>query len=302
LTHFLLPRCFFCRSYLDRMSAQNLRAAIKCRSLVQVKEILLAQPGFDVNADIWRGENCLHSACRWDAGHIVSWLLTQKGIDVNRKSTTAPPLTALSITCEYHSTTALLPLLEDPRTRVDILDDGLTLAWRAVFYCGTWFTRALIACDRAIDWDTKCRYLDSEECTPLELSRAEKEESERTRMLEFFGTNPAAAKHEARVSLRLPIAVAAGLFADVVFISDDLLVVKNFTTPASMGTAGHSWERRLLINFGRFFCMAARLPLDLQGLLCLRFFGSRRSIIPTGDAEIAFRHLAYELSTRPRIS
>jgi len=282
------------------MDTRKLLAAIKCGSLAEVKDIILAQPAFDINANICQGVNCLHIACEYDAGEIVSWLLKQPGIDVNRQ-TKIHPITALALACRVHSTTALKPLLDDPRTRVDILEYGHSFAWVAVYSAPTWFVRHLIASDRDLDWDTKGRHWNGEEYTPLELARRRNKGSLTTSLLELVVTHPAAARHQARISLQFPMAVAADLFSCIVFISDHLLLEKEFPLPATAESTDSALWRWRHNKSARFFRIAARLPLDLQGLLCLRSVGSGRPFIRTDDLKIAFQSLAVELSTRPMI-
>jgi len=72
---------------------------------------------------------------------------------------------------------------------------------------------------------------------------------------------------------------AAKMFALVVFVSDELLQVKDTTTsPAD-----------------RFFNIARRLPLELQMVLCHRLVGSDKEINPGKEIEVAFKFLARRL-------
>jgi len=51
----------------------------------------------------------------------------------------------------------------------------------------------------------------------------------------------------------------------------------------------------------RFFEIAARLPLELQMVLCNRMYGSPRSLILTTHLDPAFRCLARAATWRPAI-
>ena len=73
--------------------------------------------------------------------------------------------------------------------------------------------------------------------------------------------------------------VAAEMFALVVFVSDGLLQTKE-TTPSPAA---------------RFFEIAARLPLELQMVLCFRQMGSDKEIILGKESEVAFKELARRL-------
>ena len=98
-------------------------------------------------------------------------------------------------------------------------------------------------------------------------------------LLERFKKNPEEIRHQVRVELGLLDDLAAEMFALMVFVSDGLLQVKN-TTPSSAA---------------RFFTIVARLPLELQMMLCFRQVRSDREIIPGKESEAAFKELAGKL-------
>ena len=82
----------------------------------------------------------------------------------------------------------------------------------------------------------------------------------------------------AKKALRGDIANAEAFYALVVFVADGLLRVRK-----------EPWRA------ARFFRIAARLPLDLQMVLCQRMAGSSKEGIPGKDSEEAFRILAETL-------
>ena len=74
--------------------------------------------------------------------------------------------------------------------------------------------------------------------------------------------------------------LAAEMFAQVVFVSDGLLQIRD--TASSPPAA-------------RFFSIAAQLPLELQMVLCYRLVNSPKEIIQGKDGEVAFKELARRL-------
>jgi len=98
-------------------------------------------------------------------------------------------------------------------------------------------------------------------------------------LLKRFKSDAAKTRHIIRVELGLFDELAAGMFALVVFVSDGLLQIKD-TTPSLAA---------------RFFSIAARLPLELQMMLCSQVVGSSKEIIPGKDSEVAFKSLARRL-------
>jgi len=98
-------------------------------------------------------------------------------------------------------------------------------------------------------------------------------------LLERFKSDASKTRRAVRVELGFLDDLAAEMFALVVFVSDGLLQLKDTTTtPAA-----------------RFFSLAARLPLELQMVLCFRQVGSVKEIIPGKDSEVAFKELAMRL-------
>ena len=96
-------------------------------------------------------------------------------------------------------------------------------------------------------------------------------------VLELFKRDATQIRHMTRVELGVVDAVAAEVFALVVFVSDGLLQVKDITTTTPAA---------------RFFSIATQLPLELQMVLCFRQVGLHKEIIPGKDSEAAFNFLA----------
>jgi len=101
-------------------------------------------------------------------------------------------------------------------------------------------------------------------------------------LLERFKNDAAKTKHTMRVELGLIDALAAEVFALVVFVSDGLLQTK--------ATGVKAGAKRT-----RFFNIARRLPLELQMVLCYRVVQSAKEITPGKESETAFKLLAERL-------
>ena len=86
-------------------------------------------------------------------------------------------------------------------------------------------------------------------------------------------------RHQVKVELGLVDALAAKMFALVVFVSDGLLQIKNLVDSTSTPAA-------------RFLRISTQLPLELQMVLCYRVLGSAKEIISGKDSEVAFKCLA----------
>ena len=72
-------------------------------------------------------------------------------------------------------------------------------------------------------------------------------------------------------------ALATEVFALIVFLCDDLLLLKPASHPAADTAAA------------RFFAVASKLPMELQMILCHRVVGSMKQNILRKDSEAAFK-------------
>jgi len=133
-------------------------------------------------------------------------------------------------------------------------------------------------------------------------------ETEVVTLLEIFKENPMETRHTVRVELGWYDLAAAEMFALVVFVSDELLQIKDSTPAARFFSMAKSLPVLILnlkshspstkqADFGsrRFFSIATQLPLELQMVLCYRFAGSGKEIITGEKSEVAFKELARRL-------
>ena len=144
----------------------------------------------------------------------------------------------------------------------------------------------LIASGRDLgDLNKKGKFVrDGEVSTSLEIARKQKW-PEMVLVLEKFVANPVQTRHEVRVKLRFPDALAAEVFALTVFLCDDLLHLN----PNASNQAAAAF---------RFF--TKRMPMELQMVLCRRVVGSAKNSILRKDSEAAFKSLARFLLSQPQ--
>jgi len=118
--------------------------------------------------------------------------------------------------------------------------------------------------------------------TALEIAR-KKSQTKVVSLLGRFVANPSLTRHELRVKLEFPDALAAEVFALTVFMCDDLLQLKRdraMTTPPSFATDCAAI---------RFFGIIEKLPMELQMILCHRAVDSANESILSKDSEGAFQ-------------
>ena len=180
---------------------------------------------------------------------------------------------------------SVVELLKDPSVDVTLADeDGCTPLWHAA-WCGNHeVIERLITSGRDLgDLNEMGRNWDYREYSALEIATQENK-TEVVSVLERFMIHPARTRHELRVKLGLLDALAADLFAVIVFLCDDLLQLKPALISSSNEPAAASASR--------FFAIASKLPMELQMILCHRAVGSIKQNILMNDSEAAFKSLA----------
>jgi len=200
--------------------------------------------------------------------------------------------TPLQLACHHGHLEIVQFFLGDPRTDLASADDqGCTPLWKAARWGHIEIIEWLMASGRDLgDVNGVGTWVDGQELTSLEIAK----ESKRLRavsLLERFATNPTATRHEIRVKLGLQGALAAELFAVMVFLCDDLLQVKALPTPTT------SEQDPAAV---RFFAVVSRLPMELQMVLCHQVYGSTKERILSHDSEMAFKSLTRALCSQPQ--
>jgi hypothetical protein len=134
-------------------------------------------------------------------------------------------------------------------------------------------------------------------------------------LLENFRANPVQTRHEICLELGVIDALAADLFATMVFICDDFLRLRVTSSPASSsnyseadlleGRENHGDDPNVRDGGGggngasaivRFFSIASKLPMELQMMLSYRSYGSSKDSILSRNSEIAFKALTRSYS------
>jgi len=238
--------------------------AVQSGDAKKLAELIRQDPGFEVNMAVGgAGQTLLHYAC--DENHRSPVITLLPDIDVNVKTKYGE--TPFYYAC-YGRTSCVRLLLKDPRVKLNVPNNrGFTPLLLAAFYGYVDVIKWWIASGREMDlkeWETDA------------IREAKKQgKTEVVTLLERFKENPEETRHSVRLELGLVDALAAEMFAVVVFVSDGLLQVKD-TTPSSAA---------------RYFRITTQLPLELQ-MLCYRLVGSFREIVSGKDSEAAFKYLA----------
>jgi len=241
----------------------------------EVSSLLRDQPEINVNWSNPLQWTPLHATSFNGHVEVAKLLLAHPNINVNLKDSIGQ--TPLLFCCQWGHVSLVRLLLKDPRVDVALNDEmGHTPLWCASCNGRHEVIENLIASGRDLGdiENKKGRDWDNIEFTALEIAR-NRENSEVVSVLEKFIANPAQTRHELRVKLGVPDALAAEVFALTVFLCDELLQPK--PVPHLAAT--------------RFFAIAAKLPMELQMILCHRVVGSMKQNILRMDSEAAFKSL-----------
>jgi len=268
---------------MDDSVESQLYYAVQSGDIGTVSSLLKNNPSLDVN---WKARN------QWTALSIASMccyvedvklLLAHPNVNVNMKGATGK--TPFLLCCAHGHVSVVQLFLEDPRVDVTLDDeDGCTPLWWASYYGNWYLIEWLIASGRDLgdlnkkgtDWG------DDKDYTALEIAKR-LQRSEVVSVLERFTANPAHTRYEIQVELGMLDALAAEVFALTVFLCDDLLHLKPASHPAAAAAAATN---------RRFFTIAAKLPMELQMILCHRVVGSTKQNMLRKDSEAAFKSLA----------
>ena len=293
LFHFLLaftPSFFFFR--MDKC----FRELVLGGRAEDVAAFLQANPKLDVNLkDEVSQRAALHDAVNHGHLEIVQVLLGHPGINVNVQ--TGFGQTPFLISCASGHIAVVRLLLRDPRVDVNLVDhDKRTSLWLATFNLRVDVIERLLASGRHIgNLERSARYSGSY-YSPLGITKMMSQFqltysgqirswAEVVLVLKKFEANPAQTRHVLRVKLGVLDALAAEIFASTVFLCDGLLQL----TPASPSDLNATAAIR-------FFAIAAKLPMELQMILCHRVIGSTKQHILHRNSEYAFEDLGRILS------
>ena len=251
-------------------------AAVKSGNAKELAELIRRNPGFKVNMDHGARQTLLHFACVEDRrSAVIPLLLAHPDVDVNVKNKDG--WTPFFRACDGGHPSCVREMLKDSRVKVnECAKDGETPLYRAARNGYLDVIKWWIASGREMDLGKPG---DIGKTDAIGVAKDEGEKGVVT-LLERFQQNPEKTRHQARLKRGWYDEMASEMFALVVFVSDGLLQIKDTTTTTHAAT---------------FFSIAARLPLELQMVLCSRVVGSTKEIIPGKKSEVAFKSLAKSL-------
>ena len=259
---------------LPSLSFRSMLAAVLNGDVKELAELIRQDPGFNVNQQDEDGWTLLHHAFNGNHGSVViPLLLAHPDIDVNAK-------TVHGYTPFFYAgdgrPSCVHEMLKDSRVKVNEPDNhGFTPLWWAA---------ARGHLDVIKWWVASGREMDLGEPGDIHktdaIGRAKNwGKTEVASLLQRFKENSEETRSQMRVELGLDDALAAEMFALVVFVSNGLLQIKD-TTPSPAA---------------RYFSIASQLPLELQMVMCHRVVESDKEIIPGKESEAAFKELARKL-------
>jgi len=266
---------------------------------VQIKESPSPSPLLHIN-----GKSMLSLACSMCAYHCVQFLLSLPGINVNERDTdywnigSTPFMQAIS----QDDPSLFRMFLADDRVNTTAVDDrGRSGFWSCVRYYIKdknnlkEYAELLIASGRDLgDLDKKAitlTYAGSihdmrlKPNDPMRWGLPE----DMKELLDQLVAHPSKLRYELRIKHGFSEQYITELFATVIFLCDDLLILlqqqPNLHATDSASTAAAA-------SSSRFFLIMKRLPMELQMVLCHRVYQSSKDSIPSHKSEPAFQALA----------
>jgi len=256
----------------------------------EVVSLLLADPRIDPNKQANDGATPFLITCGKRHKEVVSLLLADPRFDPNKAKNERT--TPFFIACQDGHKEVVSLLLADPTIDPNKPDNNQsTPLWYASQNGHLVVVEHLLASGREIDTRKRSTFNNR---TAAEQGRAmgtankgddETEEAyERSKtngplcanVIDEYERNPVAVRHRLRRQPGLRESFIAGLFALVVFHSESFVVIN---------------ERLAHPDTKRFFRICARLPLEVQMIICNRAFGSPKDIILSRDSEPCFQLL-----------
>ena len=226
-------------------------------------------PHLDINYRFEGGRALVHGpalveACQYGSAEVVSFLLKQPSIEVNKPEPHGN--TALMTACGKGDLDCVRLLMQHPGL-VDSRKDGMTSLEMAVSGGKKDIVRWWIAAGYEIDTRDLRRF----------LVRASGDKLEIKRLVTDFEADPDLVSQQLSFEFKLPVA-AAHLFALVIFATDGYLAA-----PPALSVQDPLY---------RFLQMVGRLPMEVQMIVCHRWLGSMGTYISLERRETAFRILA----------
>jgi ankyrin repeat protein len=273
-----------------------------------IVSLLMADHRVDVNKADNDGRTPFYIACQQGHTNIVSLLTADHRIDVNEPQNNG--MTPFSVACQFENNAVLELLFEDPRidTLAFELDTLCTPLWTASHEARYSTVQLMLASGRDLDAATKTaagtegwnNTTAAEICQTEHFKSYFDEDVMQARrqfgpliadLINSYERDPVSTRHQLRCLPEMRDPYIGGLFALVVFLSDDLLTLKADNTSSSSSSSSSNKEDKAK----RFFGIARRFPLELQMIVCNRMFGSVKNNVHTSISEPAFKKLTKTL-------
>jgi hypothetical protein len=242
--------------------------------------LLAENPDFDLSTRYGESLTLLHGACEPCLEHIIEYLLSLQGIDVNARDVTG--LTPFSLCCLLDRPRSARLFLQD--NRVDVLvktNQDLSSVWIVTSPGSPKTLKEWIISGRPLETPGSMHMANALGNVKGIWERRGTERRATTflfdleeimHILERFVCDPDEERHRLRMDCGWYRERAAGFFAHVIFVSDGLLKAK----PVG----------------AEFFSITSKLPMELQMMVCNRAAGTMRDVVATHDSDPAFKKLA----------
>ena len=288
---------------------------LACRfGRAEVVRLLLRHPAIEVDLGNAGGASPFNIACQEGHRDVADMMLADQRIQPNMVN--FRNATPLYKACQNGHLDVLDTLLMDRRVEVNTPTESCTPLWKASENGRLDVVLLLLASDYIVDttatslpgaerwhnttaatwarlYPTLPRYQNH---TPWDHDRCRLHGPEIASLIESYEGDPLRVRVQLRSRPEIRSRFIARLFGVVIFFVDNLLrpsqsTVMAATTAATMSKVPEA-EVLAVAEALRFLQIAARLPLDLQMVLCNRAFSSARDVVPSHEVEPCFRWLA----------
>lgn len=248
---------------------------------------LQLHPDLNINCLDASGSAPLHHAALHGGREVVTMILSNPRVYSNKRDNAgnAPILVAVSA----GNLGAFRALLGDQRVDVGLQDvSKRTPLWIAAYRGDLSMVRWLIASDRPFNPNRKGKS-GNQDYTPEVIAMARGHNGVAS-LLDRYVKDPKETRLWVKCELGLLADQVPHLYALLLFYCDGLLRLKANDAVVPAGV-----DLGKLSRIRRFFSVGAKLPLELQMVLCYRACGSFGDTILSADSEKAFKDLAASL-------
>jgi len=249
------------------------------------RDFFLRYPSIDLSDGGEFSRSPFAEACSRGDDRVVEVFLCQARLDVNQRNT-FDGLTPLMEAIIGSHGSVICRLIDHPAVLLDIRSHKNGCSAFALAYDNANVLMWLIASGKSLGWTAadEAREWRHEAITDHDYDRSRRYCRD---LIDRFLADEALTRHELRLYIDAPDAMALSVFAAVIFLSDGLLAINDSNDRLKrLAVRQGVWE-----DTRRFLCITQRLPLELQMLLCNVLGGSPKPCISSADSEPAFRYL-----------